>query len=489
VTEHVSFPLDSLDLSSFLCDSAAPEHAHEYELSALIEHHGASAASGHYTAWVRGSAGGARAGGRGREGAAASAPASAPAQWYHVDDGRVKAVDEAAVAGAQAYLLFYSRREGGSSGGGTGGGGGGGVPALDGGGPVPALDSDSSSSPRDAAADAAPVAVRGSAPGAPPAVAWGEGDEVDSARRPLTARRLRQFRARRRRDPTPTRSARGGHASHASHSTLVAAAAAPASAPASTSEAPAANALPPPRSASHGATHSLTRPGRRLGGSLPPRLRQAFSHRRADASSASAAAAGGGGGGGGAASEATLLLEEELHEAEMTALHAAPFDAPAELRPSSAELFAPLDAGGGMGGGDGCDLSASLPVPLSSDAPLVPARGRSARWRSAGGRRSPLRRMGSARERREARAASREGREAKDGREGSAGREGREAWSLGRRRPWHKHSRIHSWAPDEAARSPTRQRCDQVDLASSAPPGGSWPGGGAGSDLERVRSR
>ena len=142
-----------------------------------------------------------------------------------------------------------------------------------------------------------------------------------------------------------------------------------------------------------------------------------------------------------------------------------------------------------MGGGDGCDLSASLPVPLSSDAPLVPARGRSARWRSAGGRRSPLRRMGSARERREARAASREGREAKDGREGSAGREGREAWSLGRRRPWHKHSRIHSWAPDEAAHSPTRQRCDQVDLASSAPPGGSWPGGGAGSDLERVRSR
>ena len=449
---------------------------------------------------MRGSAGGARAGGRGREGAAATAPASAPAQWYHVDDGRVKAVDEAAVAGAQAYLLFYSRREGGSSGGGTGGGGGGGVPALDSGG-------SSSSSPRDAAADAAPVAVRGSAPGAPPAVAWGEGEEVDGSRRPLTARRLRQFRARRRRDPTPTHSARTGHASHASHSTLVSAVSAPA---ASVSEAPAANALPPPRSASsHGATHSLTRPGRRLGQSLPPRLRQAFSHRRADAASASAAAAGGGGGGGGggAASEATLLLEEALHEAEMAGLHAAPFDAAAELR----DLFAPLDAvaaslappappagpshaaevahggmgHGGMGGGDGCDLSASLPVPLGSDAPLVPARGRSARWRSAGGRRSPLRRMGSARGRREARAA-REGREAGDGREGSAGREAREAWNvytaprLGRRRPWHKHSRVHSWAPDEAAHSPTRQRCGQVDLASSAPPGGSWPGGGSG---------
>ena len=69
--------------------------------------------------------------------------------------------------------------------------------------------------------------------------------------------------------------------------------------------------------------------------------------------------------------------------------------------------------------------------------------------------------------------------------------EGMKVRRVGRQRaaPWGKHSRIRSWAPDEAAHSPTRQRCDQVDLASSAPPGGSWPGGGAGSDLERVRSR
>jgi hypothetical protein len=413
---------------------------------------------------VRGSA---RAGGRGKDG-----PTSAAVrQWYHVDDGRVEAVDEAMVAGAQAYLLFYSRREGGNSGGGAGGGGGG-VPVLDSGG-------SSSSTPRDAdtAAAADTATAPGAAPGAAPAAAWGDREEADGSRRPLTARRLRQFRARRRREPTPG----------PTHTT-------PVSEVSTAVEAPAANASPPPRraarGATHGGTHSLTRQGRRLGQSLPPRLRQAFSHRRVDASS-SAAVAARGGGGGGAASDATLLLDDEArHAAGMDAFDTSaelddlfgPRDAPASSSledpascPSPAASSRAADEGhGGMGSG-GCDLSASLPVPV---------RGRSARWRRAGGL-SPLRRMGSARERRGGREA-REAREAREGsarREGSAGREAREAWNayttprLGRRRPWHRHTRIHSWAPDEATHSPTRQRCDKVDLASSAPLGGSWPGG------------
>ena len=444
--EHVSFPLESLDLSPFLCDSAAPVpgQGHQYELCALIEHHGASAASGHYTAWVRGSAAGVRAGGGG---------SAAARQWYHVDDGRVEAVDEAAVAGAQAYLLFYSRRDGSSSDGGDGGGGS--SSSGSGGGGIPALDSSgsSSSSPRDAAVDATPAATPGAAwPSGAAAEEIDSSKEINSSRRPLTARRLRQFRARRR-PPAPV-----------CHAPVPTVERTPAS--------------PPPHSAARSATHSFTRPGRRLGQSLPPRLRLAFSNRRGDASSSSAVAAGGGGDGA-----ASLLLDEDEDELDA-------FDASSELLFGSLDAISSLDASActspaassraaeeGQGGAcDSCDLAASLPAPV---------RGRAARWRSAGTP-SPLRRPPKARE-------GRDTKEGRHGREHPKGREAREAWNiytaprLGRRRPWHKHTRIHSWPPDEATHSPTRQRCDKVDLASSAPlpgsnEGRSWP------ERERVAS-
>ena len=148
--------------------------------------------------------------------------------------------------------------------------------------------------------------------------------------------------------------------------------------------------------------------------------------------------------------------------------------------PSPAASSRAAEEGHGGGGGQ-VDLSASLPLP---------ARGRSARRRFASATSSPLRRAMrplSGRERRE-------GREGSELREGSEASEAREAWNLytaprlGRRRPWHKHTRIHSWAPDEATHSPTRQRCDKVDLASSAPLGGSWPGRERGAGSERDRT-
>ena len=66
----------------------------EYDLVALIAHHGSSLTSGHYTAYVRvGPAGTDRA------------------QWYHCDDSKVTPVSAETVLSSEAYVLFYERRQ------------------------------------------------------------------------------------------------------------------------------------------------------------------------------------------------------------------------------------------------------------------------------------------------------------------------------------------------------------------------------------------
>ena len=50
--EPLGFPLEGLDLSAHLCETAPAEA--RYDLCALIQHHGSTIHSGHYTAFCKG---------------------------------------------------------------------------------------------------------------------------------------------------------------------------------------------------------------------------------------------------------------------------------------------------------------------------------------------------------------------------------------------------------------------------------------------------
>ena len=69
-----------------------------YRLCGVLVHHGATVASGHYTAFVRYRG---ADGGGGGEGAAEC--------WVSIDDSRVSVVSASTVFAQQAYILFYSR--------------------------------------------------------------------------------------------------------------------------------------------------------------------------------------------------------------------------------------------------------------------------------------------------------------------------------------------------------------------------------------------
>ena len=89
-SDPISFPLSGLDLRPHYAAAQSGQSC-EYELFALVAHHGNSLSSGHYTAFVRG------------------LDPSRPQQWYHKDDAKTTAVAEEEVLRAEAYLLFYCR--------------------------------------------------------------------------------------------------------------------------------------------------------------------------------------------------------------------------------------------------------------------------------------------------------------------------------------------------------------------------------------------
>ncbi|XP_029474737.1 ubiquitin carboxyl-terminal hydrolase 33 isoform X1 [Rhinatrema bivittatum] len=83
---HVSFPLEGLDLQSFLAKDS-PAHIVTYDLLSVICHHG-TASSGHYIAYCRNNLNN---------------------LWYEFDDQSVTEVPESIVQNAEAYVLFYRK--------------------------------------------------------------------------------------------------------------------------------------------------------------------------------------------------------------------------------------------------------------------------------------------------------------------------------------------------------------------------------------------
>lgn len=93
VEDKVDFPIDRLDLTSYVLGPTDPNAPPVYKLFGVSEHTGSTANSGHYTATVRNSEDG---------------------NWYRYNDSHVGTTSgDAAVTGG-AYLLFYQRTRGSS---------------------------------------------------------------------------------------------------------------------------------------------------------------------------------------------------------------------------------------------------------------------------------------------------------------------------------------------------------------------------------------
>uniref|UniRef100_A0A8C6ULW6 Ubiquitin carboxyl-terminal hydrolase n=1 Tax=Neogobius melanostomus TaxID=47308 RepID=A0A8C6ULW6_9GOBI len=86
IGNHVSFPLEGLDMRPFLAKES-PSQVSTYDLLSVICHHG-TAGSGHYIAYCQNVING---------------------QWYEFDDQYVTEVHETVVQNAEAYVLFYRK--------------------------------------------------------------------------------------------------------------------------------------------------------------------------------------------------------------------------------------------------------------------------------------------------------------------------------------------------------------------------------------------
>lgn len=89
----VEYPLRSLDMSQYVLSNKhetrrSGKGSTEYDLAAVIVHHGSGVGSGHYTAY-----------------------ATHGGCWHHFNDSNVTVCEEDTVANSNAYILFYVRRE------------------------------------------------------------------------------------------------------------------------------------------------------------------------------------------------------------------------------------------------------------------------------------------------------------------------------------------------------------------------------------------
>ena len=86
---HVGFPLDRLELSSFV-NHATSNHCDRslYHLNGVVVHNGAELHQGHYVAFVRAEEGN---------------------EWFLCDDENIEASSVSRVAAAEAYVLLYSQ--------------------------------------------------------------------------------------------------------------------------------------------------------------------------------------------------------------------------------------------------------------------------------------------------------------------------------------------------------------------------------------------
>jgi len=93
VDTYVDFPLRGLDMNGYLLNNIHETRnsfsgSNEYDLAAVVVHHGSGAGSGHYTSYAI------------HEG-----------RWYHFNDSSVTQCEEETVSKCKAYILFYVRRE------------------------------------------------------------------------------------------------------------------------------------------------------------------------------------------------------------------------------------------------------------------------------------------------------------------------------------------------------------------------------------------
>jgi ubiquitin carboxyl-terminal hydrolase 3 len=95
VDTYVEFPLSGLNMSHYVLNnlyetrnSSSGVGSNEYDLAAVIVHHGSGAGSGHYTSY-----------------------ATHDGCWYHFNDSTVTPCDKETVARCKAYMLFYVRRD------------------------------------------------------------------------------------------------------------------------------------------------------------------------------------------------------------------------------------------------------------------------------------------------------------------------------------------------------------------------------------------
>lgn len=87
ITTHVSFPIENLDLASYMCEEARPQCT-TYSLISCICHHGSALLTGHYTTYALN---------------------CYDDQWYEFDDEYVTNVDQSQVEDSEAYILFYQK--------------------------------------------------------------------------------------------------------------------------------------------------------------------------------------------------------------------------------------------------------------------------------------------------------------------------------------------------------------------------------------------
>ncbi|ODQ51135.1 cysteine proteinase [Saitoella complicata NRRL Y-17804] len=107
ITTPVTFPLTGLDVSEFTeREGGGEEHKEEeegvvYDAFGVVVHHGVNINSGHYTAYIL------REGEGEGEGVGVEGTGS---DWWHLDDEKVRKVEEKEVEASQAYMIFYRKR-------------------------------------------------------------------------------------------------------------------------------------------------------------------------------------------------------------------------------------------------------------------------------------------------------------------------------------------------------------------------------------------
>ena len=120
IQTHIAFPLDDLDLSSFLVADDEPVSPSKklkrsfYRLESFVVHHGSTLSSGHYTSFVRSNNEISQCLQNGKllnlnSVINPTAPVEVKEKWFHFNDSTVSEASLESVKKASAYILFYKK--------------------------------------------------------------------------------------------------------------------------------------------------------------------------------------------------------------------------------------------------------------------------------------------------------------------------------------------------------------------------------------------